>query len=157
MKPNEDFMREAIKFSVLNVLEKKGGPFACIIVKDDKIIARGTNLVTSTNDPTAHAEIVAIRNACKELNSFQLDGCDIYTTCEPCPMCLSAIYWARPRQIFYANSKHDAAKINFDDHFIYEEIVKPIESRKIPATQVLREEALEAFELWFKLDNKIQY
>lgn len=157
MEPNEDFMREAIKLSVLNVLEKKGGPFACVIVKDNKIIARGTNLVTATNDPTAHAEIVAIRNACKELNSFQLDDCDIYTTCEPCPMCLSAIYWARPRQIFYANSKYDAAKINFDDQFIYEEIEKPKDKRAIPASQFLREEALEAFELWFKLDDKIQY
>lgn len=157
MEPNEDFMREAIQLSVLNVLNRKGGPFACVIAKDGKIIARGTNLVTSTNDPTAHAEIVAIRNACKELNAFQLDGCDIYTTCEPCPMCLSAIYWARPRHIFYANSKHDAAKINFDDKFIYDEIEKPASTRKIPSTQVLREEALEAFELWFKLDNKIQY
>ncbi len=157
MEPNEDFMREAIQLSVLNVLNRKGGPFACVIVKDGKVIGRGTNLVTSTNDPTAHAEIVAIRNACKELSSFQLDGCDIYTTCEPCPMCLSAIYWARPRHIFYANSKFDAAKINFDDQFIYEEIAKPADARKIPATQVLREEALEAFELWFKLDNKIQY
>lgn len=157
MEPNEDFMREAIQLSVLNVLNRKGGPFACVIVKDGKVIARGTNLVTSSNDPTAHAEIVAIRNACKELNSFQLDGCDIYTTCEPCPMCLSAIYWARPRHIFYANSKHDAAKINFDDKFIYDELEKPANARKIPATQVLREEALEAFELWFKLDNKIQY
>lgn len=157
MEANEDFMREAIQLSILNVLNRKGGPFACVIVKDGKIIARGTNLVTSSNDPTAHAEIVAIRNACKELNSFQLDGCDIYTTCEPCPMCLSAIYWARPRHIFYANSKHDAAKINFDDKFIYDEIEKPAEARKISSTQLLREEALEAFELWFKLDNNIQY
>lgn len=157
MEANEDFMREAIQLSILNVLNRKGGPFACVVVKDGKIIARGTNLVTSSNDPTAHAEIVAIRNACKELNSFQLDGCDIYTTCEPCPMCLSAIYWARPRHIFYANSKHDAAKINFDDKFIYDEIEKPAEARKISSTQLLREEALEAFELWFKLDNNIQY
>ena len=119
---HEPFMREAIKLSIENVITKRGGPFACVIVKDGKVIATGTNLVTSTNDPTAHAEVVAIRNACKELGSFQLDGCDIYTSCEPCPMCLSAIYWSRADRIFYANTKVDAAKINFDDQFIYEEI-----------------------------------
>ena len=153
----EDFMREAIRLSIENVITKTGGPFACVIVKDNKIIAKGTNLVTSTNDPTAHAEIVAIRNACKELGTFQLDGCDIYTSCEPCPMCLSAIYWSRANKIYYANSKTDAAKINFDDQFIYEEIPLNPENRKIPSEQVLREEALEAFELWFKLDGNIQY
>jgi len=150
-------MREAIRLSIENVITKSGGPFACVIVKDNKIIAKGTNQVTSTNDPTAHAEIVAIRNACKELGTFQLDGCDIYTSCEPCPMCLSAIYWSRANKIYYANSKTDAAKINFDDQFIYEEIPLNPENRKIPAKQVLREEALEAFELWFKLDGNIQY
>lgn len=153
----EDFMREAIRLSIENVITKTGGPFACVIVKDNKIIAKGTNQVTSTNDPTAHAEIVAIRNACKELGTFQLDGCDIYTSCEPCPMCLSAIYWSRANKIYYANSKTDAAKINFDDQFIYEEIPLNPENRKIPSEQVLREEALEAFELWFKLDGNIQY
>lgn len=150
-------MREAIRLSIENVITKSGGPFACVIVKDNKIIAKGTNQVTSTNDPTAHAEIVAIRNACKELGTFQLDGCDIYTSCEPCPMCLSAIYWSRANKIYYANSKTDAAKINFDDQFIYEEIPLNPENRKIPSEQVLREEALEAFELWFKLDGNIQY
>lgn len=154
---HEPFMREAIKLSIENVITKSGGPFACVIVKDGKIIATGTNLVTSTNDPTAHAEVVAIRNACKELGSFQLDGCDIYTSCEPCPMCLSAIYWSRADRIFYANTKVDAAKINFDDQFIYEEIAKNVTERKIPAQQVLREEAIEAFELWFKLDGNIKY
>lgn len=154
---HEPFMREAIRLSIENVITKRGGPFACVIVKDGKVIATGTNLVTSTNDPTAHAEVVAIRNACKELGSFQLEGCDIYTSCEPCPMCLSAIYWARAKRIFYANSKVDAAKINFDDHFIYEEIAKEITERKIPSEQVLREEAIEAFELWFKLDGNIKY
>lgn len=153
----EDFMREAIRLSIENVITKTGGPFACVIVKDNKIIAKGTNQVTSTNDPTAHAEIVAIRNACKKLGTFQLDGCDIYTSCEPCPMCLSAIYWSRANKIYYANSKTDAAKINFDDQFIYEEIPLNPENRKIPSEQVLREEALEAFELWFKLDGNIQY
>lgn len=153
----EEFMREAIRLSIENVITKTGGPFACVIVKDNKIIAKGTNQVTATNDPTAHAEIVAIRNACKELGTFQLDDCDIYTSCEPCPMCLSAIYWSRARKIYYANSKSDAAKINFDDQFIYEEIALNPELRKIPAEQTLREEALEAFELWFKLDGNIQY
>lgn len=153
----ERFMREAIKLSINNVITKKGGPFACVIVKDGEIIATGTNEVTSSNDPTAHAEVVAIRNACKKLGSFQLDGCEIYTSCEPCPMCLSAIYWARASKIYYANTKVDAAKIDFDDHFIYEEIAKNVSERKIPAEQILREEALEAFELWFKLDGNVRY
>ncbi len=153
----EDFMREAIKLSINNVLSKNGGPFGCVIVKDGKIIATGVNQVTSSNDPTAHAEVVAIRNACKELGTFQLDGCEIYTSCEPCPMCLSAIYWSRASKIFYANSKFDAAKIDFDDQFIYEEISKEHSERKIPINQMLREEALEAFELWYKLEGNIKY
>lgn len=154
---HETFMREAIRLSIENVITKKGGPFACVIVKNDEIIASGTNLVTATNDPTAHAEIVAIRNACNALGTFQLDECDIYTSCEPCPMCLSAIYWSRARKIYFANTKLDAAKINFDDQFIYEEIAKDISERKIPMEQVLREEAIQSFELWFKLDGNIQY
>lgn len=153
----EHFMREAIKLSINNVLSKKGGPFGCVIVKDGKIIATGTNEVTSTNDPTAHAEVVAIRNACKQLGTFQLDGCEIYTSCEPCPMCLSAIYWSRASKIYYANSKQDAAKIDFDDHFIYDEISKEMKDRTIPCEQVLREEALEAFELWYKLEGNVKY
>lgn len=153
----ESFMREAIKLSIANVITKIGGPFACVIVKDGKIVATGTNQVTSTNDPTAHAEVVAIRNACRELGTFQLEDCDVYTTCEPCPMCLSAIYWSRAKKIYYANTKVDAAKIDFDDHFIYEEIAKNSSERKIPAEQVLREEAIEAFELWYKLDGNIMY
>lgn len=153
----ETFMREAIRLSIENVITKTGGPFACVIVKDGKIIAKGTNQVTSTNDPTAHAEIVAIRNACKELGTFQLDGCEIYTSCEPCPMCLSAIYWSRASKIYYANTKSDAAKINFDDQFIYDEISLNPENRQIQAEQLLREEALEAFELWFKLDGNVNY
>ncbi len=154
---HQHFMREAIKLSIENVITKKGGPFACVIVKDGEIIATGTNQVTSTNDPTAHAEVVAIRNACKNLSAFQLDDCDIYTSCEPCPMCLSAIYWSRARKIYFANTKVDAAKINFDDQFIYNEIEKSHTDRKIPSEQVLREEALEAFELWYKLEGNIQY
>lgn len=154
---HQRFMREAIRLSIENVITKKGGPFACVIVKNGEIIATGTNQVTSTNDPTAHAEVVAIRNACKNLSAFQLDDCDVYTSCEPCPMCLSAIYWSRARKIYFANTKTDAAKINFDDQFIYAEIEKPHTDRKIPSEQVLREEALEAFELWYKLDGNIQY
>ncbi|MCF8284821.1 MAG: nucleoside deaminase [Sphingobacteriales bacterium] len=154
---HEAFMREAIRLSIENVVTKKGGPFACVIVKNGEIIASGTNQVTSSNDPTAHAEIVAIRNACSSLGSFQLDDCDIYTSCEPCPMCLSAIYWSRARHIYFANTKSDAAKINFDDQFIYDEISKDLSERKIPMAQVLREEAIQAFELWYKLDGNIQY
>ena len=142
------FMMEAIRLSVANVEEGNGGPFGAVVVKDGKIIARGVNQVTSNNDPTAHAEVVAIRNACIVLNSFQLEGCEIYTSCEPCPMCLGAIYWARPDKLFYANSATDAANIQFDDQFIYEEIAKPVEERKLFTRQILREEALEAFKIW---------
>ena len=151
------FMKEAIRLSVTNVTEGKGGPFGAIVVKDGKIIARGANSVTSTNDPTAHAEVVAIRNACKELNTFQLDDCDIYTSCEPCPMCLGAIYWARPARLFYANTKVDAADIQFDDQFIYEEIALPVHERKLFTKQLLRDEALEAFKLWKESNAKVEY
>jgi tRNA(Arg) A34 adenosine deaminase TadA len=154
---NTKFMLEAIRLSVDNVVEGKGGPFGAVIVKDGKIIARGINQVTTSNDPTAHAEVVAIREACKMLNSFQLDGCEIYTSCEPCPMCLGAIYWARPDKLFYANSKEDAANIQFDDQFIYEEIAKPVEERKLFTRQILRQEALEAFDKWAKSTIKIEY
>ena len=150
-------MLEAIRLSIDNVEQGNGGPFGAIVVKDGKIIAHGSNQVTSSNDPTAHAEVVAIRAACKVLNTFQLNGCEIYTTCEPCPMCLGAIYWARPDKLFYANSKEDAAKINFDDQFIYEEIAKPVEGRKLFTRQILRDEALAAFEKWTKSTNKIEY
>jgi len=151
------FMQEAIRLSVTNVEEGKGGPFGAIVVKDGKIIARGANSVTATNDPTAHAEVVAIRNACNTLQTFQLDGCDIYTSCEPCPMCLGAIYWARPARLFYANSKEDAAAIQFDDKFIYEEIAKPIAERKLFTKQLLRSEALEAFVKWSESTLKTDY
>lgn len=151
------FMQEAIKLSVTNVEEGKGGPFGAIVVKDGKIIARGANSVTATNDPTAHAEVMAIRNACNTLQTFQLDGCDIYTSCEPCPMCLGAIYWARPARLFYANSKEDAAAIQFDDQFIYEEIAKPITERKLFTKQLLRDEALEGFVKWSESTLKTDY
>ena len=151
------FMQEAIRLSVANVEEGKGGPFGAVVVKDGKIIARGANSVTSTNDPTAHAEVMAIREACKTLNTFQLDGCEIYTSCEPCPMCLGAIYWARPDKMYYANSKEDAAAIEFDDQFIYEEMAKPIEERKLFTRQLMREEALEGFKKWSESTLKIEY
>jgi tRNA(Arg) A34 adenosine deaminase TadA len=152
-----EFMREAIRLSVENVKSGNGGPFGTIIVKDGTIIGRGVNRVTSTNDPTAHAEVVAIREACKALNSFQLDGCEIYTSCEPCPMCLGAIYWARPSRVFYANTKSDAAAVGFDDSFIYDELPHPPKERRISMTQLLREEAMEAFEAWRKSEKKVQY
>jgi len=150
-------MQEAIMLSIENVENATGGPFAAVIVKDGKIIAKGVNQVTATNDPTAHAEVVAIREACKVLDSFQLDGCEIYTTCEPCPMCLGAIYWARPDKLYYANTKEDAAEINFDDKFIYEEIAKPMHERKLFTRQLLREEALQAFKSWRESTEKIEY
>ena len=153
----QQFMREAIRLSMENVQTGKGGPFAAVIVKDGTIIARGTNLVASTNDPTAHAEIAAIREACNMLHSFQLDGCEIYTSCEPCPMCLGAIYWARPEKVFYGNTKQDAAEINFDDSFIYEELLKQVSHRIIPMTQLLHDEALAAFNAWKESPNKIEY
>ena len=152
-----EFMQEAIRLSICNVEEGKGGPFGAVVVKDGKIIARGVNQVTITNDPTAHAEVVAIRNACDALNTFQLDGCEIYTSCEPCPMCLGAIYWARPSRVYYANSKEDAAAIEFDDDFIYKEIAKPIQYRELQFTQVMRKEAQEAFTIWKNKPNKIEY
>ena len=154
---NAEFMWEAIRLSQQNIRDGKGGPFACVIVKDGKIIARGTNLVTSTNDPTAHAEIVAIREACKVLGTFQLNGCEIYTSCEPCPMCLGALYWARPDKIYFANSREDASKAGFDDLFIYEELPKKVSERKIPTQQIMREEALAAFREWEQKQDKIQY
>lgn len=150
-------MREAIRLSVDSMRAGNGGPFGAVIVKNGKIIARGSNKVTSTNDPTAHAEIVAIREACETLNSFQLDDCEIYTSCEPCPMCLGAIYWARPAKMYYANTKFDAASIGFDDQFIYEEIDLPLSNRKLPSEQLLHEEALVAFQEWQLMVNKIEY
>ena len=151
------FMREAIRLSMENVQSGNGGPFGTVIVKNGKIIATGVNEVTKSNDPTAHAEMIAIRNACEKLNSFQLDGCDIYCSCEPCPMCLGAIYWARPKSIYFANSKKDAAEINFDDNFIYQEIKLPIHERKLTITQLLRDEAQSVFLQWQESQNKIEY
>lgn len=151
------FMRKAIRLSMENVQSGNGGPFGTVIVKNGKIIATGVNEVTKSNDPTAHAEMIAIRNACEKLNSFQLDGCDIYCSCEPCPMCLGAIYWARPKSIYFANSKKDAAEINFDDNVIYQEIKLPIHERKLTTTQLLRDEAQSVFLQWQESENKIEY
>jgi guanine deaminase len=151
------FMKEAIRLSRENVRSGKGGPFAAVIVKDGVIIAAGTNLVTSTNDPTAHAEVTAIRNACAVLGNFQLTGCDVYTSCEPCPMCLGALYWARPKRIFFAGTRQDAADAGFDDEFLYNEIPKDIADRKIPFVPLLRAEAAAAFEEWKKKEDRVRY
>jgi tRNA(Arg) A34 adenosine deaminase TadA len=156
MTSKNNFMLRAIELSI-NSANSTGGPFGCVIVKDSKIIGEGSNKVTFSNDPTAHAEIVAIREACKKLNTFNLLGCDLYASCEPCPMCLSAIYWAHVDNIYYANTRNDAKKINFDDSLIYSEISKKIEDRKIPIKQMLRDEALKAFEIWGKKTDKIEY
>lgn len=157
MTREEKFMHEAIALSKKGMDNNEGGPFGCVIVKDDKIIGRGNNQVTSTNDPTAHAEVVAIRDACKNLGTFQLDGCEVYTSCEPCPMCLGAIYWARPQKIYYANHREDAAAAGFDDSMIYEEMSAPMENRKIPIISIGREEALKVFEEWKNSANKTVY
>ncbi|MEM6343277.1 MAG: nucleoside deaminase [Bacteroidota bacterium] len=152
-----NFMREAIRLACENVRSGLGGPFAALVVKDGKIIATGVNRVTRDLDPTAHAEVNAIRNACKVLGSFQLEGCEIYTTCEPCPMCLGAIYWARPQKVYYANTQTDAAGIGFDDSFIYKEIEIEARNRAIPMEPLLREEGLEIFKLWEEAEGKTKY
>ena len=156
MTSNKNFMFRAIELSI-NSANNDGGPFGSVVVKNNKIIAEGSNKVTSTNDPTAHAEIVSIREACKKLKTFNLSGCDLYSSCEPCPMCLSAIYWSHIDNIFYANTRDDAKKINFDDSLIYLEFSKKIEDRKIPIKQMLRDEALQAFKIWSKKTDKIEY
>ena len=154
---NEKFMGEAIKVAIKGMDANEGGPFGCVIVKNGRIIGRGNNRVTSTNDPTAHAEVTAIREACKNLESFQLDGCTIYTSCEPCPMCLGAIYWARPDKVYYGCNQEDATNIGFDDSYIYKEIPLPDEKRSIPFEQCARDIALEAFQKWEKKEDKIEY
>ncbi len=150
-------MREAIRLSVENMRAGKGGPFGAVIVKDGRIIARGFNRVLETNDPTAHAEVVAIREATAALGTFHLEGCQIYASCEPCPMCLGAIYWARLDKLYYANTKEDAAAIGFDDQFIYEEIGRPIAERRCTTQPLLREEALVAFREWAQNPDKTLY
>jgi guanine deaminase len=151
------FMREAIRLATENVSQRNGGPFGAIVVKNGEIVGRGYNQVTTNNDPTAHAEVMAIRDACHNLQTFQLDGCVLYTSCEPCPMCLGAIYWARPDKLYYGCTKDDAAAIAFDDAFIYEELNVPLNERKIPMLPLSREEALVAFQLWENNTKKISY
>lgn len=155
MKKNH--MREAIRLSLVQMRAGRGGPFGAVVVRKGKIVGRGFNLVTSTNDPTAHAEVVAIREACKKLKTFQLDDCELYTSCEPCPMCLSAIYWARLKRVYFANTRKDAAKIQFDDEFLYREVGLPISKRSLPMKQFLRDEALPAFKEWDAKANKVRY
>ena len=154
---NGKFMREAIRLSIQMMRRGKGGPFGAVVVRNGKVVGRGSNQVTSTNDPTAHAEILAIREACKRLKTFQLEDCELYTSCEPCPMCLSAIYWARLGRVFYANTRQDAARIDFDDEFIYREVALPIGKRTLKMKQLLHDEALAAFAEWQQKTDKILY
>tara|TARA_B100001971_G_scaffold28887_1_gene23220 strand:+ start:9564 stop:10049 length:486 start_codon:yes stop_codon:yes gene_type:complete len=154
---NTELMRRAIALSREKMKAGFGGPFGALIVTEGKIIAEGYNQVTSGNDPTAHAEVVAIREACQQLGTFNLEGYSIFTTCEPCPMCLSAIYWARIDQIIYANNRKDAAAIGFDDALIYHEVTLPMESRQIPSQQLLHDEALKVFSEWMSKDDRMQY
>ena len=151
------FMARAIELSIENVRSGRGGPFGAVVVKDGRIIAEGANCVTSTNDPTAHAEIVAIRNACKVLGTFQLNGCEMYTTCEPCPMCLGAIYWSRAERVYYANTARDAAAVGFDDSLFYQQLALPSAQRGIPMIQMMRDEAQAAFRAWQEKADKIPY
>jgi tRNA(Arg) A34 adenosine deaminase TadA len=152
-----DHMRRAIELSLEMMRSGKGGPFGAVVVKDGKVIAEGFNQVTSANDPTAHAEVVAVRRACQALNTFDLTGCEIYTSCEPCPMCLSAIYWARLSRIYFANDRHDAAKVGFRDDFLYHEIPLPLDQRAIPTSRLLQQEGWAAFEEWDRKPDKIEY
>ena len=156
MTDKSKFMLRAIELSIQSA-KSQGGPFGAVVVKNDEIISEGNNQVTANNDPTAHAEIVAIRNACKKLNDFFLKGCDLYTSCEPCPMCLAAIYWSHIDKIFYANTRMDAKNIDFDDSLIYSEVRKEINERKIKMSQMNRDEALEAFNIWKNKETKIKY
>ena len=155
-KQDKCFMRQAIDLSIENVVNG-GGPFGAVIVRDGEVVATGVNRVTANNDPTAHAEVSAIRAACQKEGSFKLEGCTIYTSCEPCPMCLSAIYWAGLSRICFANTKQDAEDINFGDKFIYEEIERPVSERAIPTESFMREEALQAFRAWVAKTDKIKY
>src|ERR1051325_868173 len=152
-----EFMREAIRLSIQMMRRGRGGPFGAVVVRGNRIVGRGCNQVTSGNDPTAHAEIVAIRDACRRLKSFHLEDCELYSSCEPCPMCLSAIYWARLRRVYYANTRKDAARIEFDDDFIYTEVSRPISKRTLKMKQLLRAEALAAFREWERKADKVRY
>jgi guanine deaminase len=157
MQGNPIFMQKAIALATENVTSGRGGPFGAVIVRDGEILATGANLVTATNDPTAHGEIVAIRNACTALATFELRGCHIYTSCEPCPMCLAAIYWSRCEVIFYGSSAADAAAAGFDDAYLYEELKRPISGRKIPTVNLLPEQAIASFDAWRAHAGRIEY
>ena len=157
VQPDAKYMRMAIELATENVRSGKGGPFGAVIVRDGEVIASEANSVTSTNDPTAHAEVNAIRAACAKLATFQLDGCDVYTSCEPCPMCLAALYWSRCRAIFYGNTAGDAAAAGFDDSFLYDEVRRPLSERRIPIAQVLGDEAIASFQAWTKSTERIDY
>lgn len=154
---NKEFMQLAMDIAIDNIKENNGGPFGAVIVKDGKIIAKACNSVTKTNDTTAHAEVNAIRKACQELNTFDLSGCEIYSSCEPCPMCLSAIYWSKIEKIYYSADRFDAANIGFNDSFIYNELSLPIKERTIPIENIMKQEGQEPFELWQKSENKVDY
>jgi tRNA(Arg) A34 adenosine deaminase TadA len=151
------FLERAIELSRLGMQKGQGGPFGCVIVRENQVIAEGTNQVTSANDPTAHAEVVAIREACRKINNYQLEGCDVYTSCDPCPMCLGAIYWARPRKVIFANTRQQAAAIEFDDDFIYGEINALPEDRRIPFVHAPNDKALEVFTDWLNWEGKKKY
>jgi tRNA(Arg) A34 adenosine deaminase TadA len=157
MQGNPEFMRQAIELAIQNVTSGRGGPFGAVIVRDGKVIATGANLVTEAHDPTAHAEVVAIRNACKALNSFSLEGCEIYTSCEPCPMCLAAIYWSRMQGIYYSGTAADAADAGFDDAFLYEELKRPISERSILTLPLLHERGRESFDAWRSFVKRVKY
>jgi guanine deaminase len=150
-------MRMAIALATENVRSGRGGPFGAVVIRNGEVIAAAANSVTSTNDPTAHAEVNAIRAACRKLESFQLDDCDVYTSCEPCPMCLAALYWSRCRAVFFGNTKSDAAAAGFDDSFLYDEVKRPIEERRIRFAQVLGDEAIESFHVWTQSTERIDY
>lgn len=154
---DDPFMARAILLSLDNVQSGRGGPFGAVVAKDGKIVAEGANRVTTTNDPTAHAEVVAIREACQKLGVFDLEGCEIYTSCEPCPMCMGAIYWARLARVYFANTAADAASAGFDDSLIYRELAQPHAQRKIPMMQMMRDQALESFRAWQSNPGKISY
>ncbi len=157
MPGRPEFMQQAIHLATENVLHGRGGPFGAVVVKDGQVIATGANQVTASNDPTAHAEIVAIRNACQALGTYKLIGCDLYSSCEPCPMCLAALYWSHCRTIYYGNDAADAAHAGFDDSFLYEEVRRPILERSLPTERLLADEARVSFDLWEKSPYRVEY
>ncbi|AFL87195.1 cytosine/adenosine deaminase [Terriglobus roseus DSM 18391] len=157
VQPDPKFMRMAIALATENVRSGRGGPFGAVVVRNGEVLAAEANTVTSSNDPTAHAEVNAIRAACRKIESFQLDDCEVYTSCEPCPMCFAALYWSRCRAVFFGNTKTDAAAAGFDDSFLYDEVKRPVEERRIPFARVLGDEAIESFEVWKQSMERVDY